>query len=70
VRPQHGSTVAGIGRAKLGAIWYKALTTYMTSSTNYAGARTATLNAARDLYGAGSTEYAAVAASWSAVSVG
>ena len=41
----------------------------MTSSTNYAGARTATLNAARDLYGAGSTQYNAVAAAWSAVSV-
>ncbi|MEU6222805.1 M4 family metallopeptidase [Streptomyces sp. NPDC047042] len=66
----NGSTVAGIGRDKLGAIWYKALTTYMTSSTNYAGARTATLNAARDLYGTGSAEYAAVAAAWSAVSVG
>ncbi|MDW4907369.1 M4 family metallopeptidase [Streptomyces sp. ADMS] len=66
----NGSTVAGIGRDKLGAIWYRALTTYMTSSTNYAGARTATLNAARDLYGTGSTEYAAVAAAWSAVSVG
>ncbi|NEA61073.1 M4 family metallopeptidase [Streptomyces sp. SID12488] len=66
----NNSTVAGIGRAKLGAIWYKALTTYMTSSTNYAGARTATLNAARDLYGTSSTEYAAVGAAWSAVSVG
>jgi Zn-dependent metalloprotease len=42
----------------------------MTSSTNYAGARTATLNAARDLYGAGSATYNAVAAAWSAVSVG
>ncbi|MCL6734220.1 M4 family metallopeptidase [Streptomyces neyagawaensis] len=63
------STVTGIGRAKLGAIWYRALTVYMTSSTNYAGARTATLNAARDLYGAGSTEYNAVAAAWSAVNV-
>jgi Zn-dependent metalloprotease len=65
----NGSTVTGIGRAKLGAIWYRALTVYMTSSTNYAGARTATLNAARDLYGAGSTEYNAVAAAWSAVNV-
>ncbi|WP_105971775.1 M4 family metallopeptidase [Streptomyces geranii] len=65
----NSSSVTGIGRAKLGAIWYKALTTYMTSSTNYAGARTATLNAARDLYGTGSTEYAAVGAAWSAVSV-
>ncbi|MGW5665759.1 M4 family metallopeptidase [Streptomyces sp. NPDC003758] len=66
----NGSTVTGIGRDKLGKIWYRALTVYMTSSTNYAGARTATLNAAKDLYGAGSTEYNAVAAAWSAVNVG
>ena len=65
----NGSTVTGIGRDKLGAIWYRALTVYMTSSTNYAGARTATLNAAKDLYGAGSTEYNAVGATWSAVNV-
>ncbi|MBV7697742.1 M4 family metallopeptidase [Streptomyces sp. TRM70350] len=65
-----GSTVTGIGRDKLGAIWYRALTVYMTSSTDYAGARTATLNAARDLYGEGSAEYAAVGAAWSAVNVG
>ncbi|MET7780567.1 MULTISPECIES: M4 family metallopeptidase [Streptomyces] len=65
----NNSTVTGIGRDKLGAIWYRALTVYMTSSTNYAGARTATLNAAKDLYGATSTEYNAVAAAWSAVSV-
>ncbi|WP_416973391.1 M4 family metallopeptidase [Streptomyces sp. 4F14] len=65
----NGSTLTGIGRAKLGAIWYRALTVYMTSSTNYAGARTATLNAARDLYGNGSVEYNAVAAAWSGVNV-
>ncbi|ELS53050.1 M4 family metallopeptidase [Streptomyces viridochromogenes] len=65
-----GSSVTGIGRAKLGKIWYRALTVYMTSSTNYAGARTATLNAAKDLYGAGSVEYGAVAAAWKAVKVG
>ncbi|MGV9943127.1 M4 family metallopeptidase [Streptomyces sp. NPDC003401] len=65
----NGSTLTGIGRDKLGKIWYRALTVYMTSSTNYAGARTATLNAARDLYGAGSTEQNAVAAAWSAVNV-
>ncbi|MFF3464853.1 M4 family metallopeptidase [Streptomyces sp. NPDC001984] len=65
----NGSTVTGIGRDKLGKIWYRALTVYMTSSTNYAGARTATLNAAKDLYGNGSTEYNAVAAAWSAVNV-
>ncbi|MFF4797007.1 M4 family metallopeptidase [Streptomyces sp. NPDC001351] len=65
----NGKAVTGIGRDKLGQIWYRALTVYMTSSTNYAGARTATLNAAKDLYGVGSTEYNAVAAAWSAVNV-
>ncbi len=65
-----GSSVNGIGRDKLGRIWYRALTVYMTSSTNYAGARSATLSAAEDLYGAGSAEYDAVGAAWSAVNVG
>ena len=40
----------------------------MTSGTNYAGARTASVHAARDLFGAGSGG-SAVAAAWSAVSV-
>ncbi len=66
----NGSTVTGIGRDAAGRIWYRALTVYMTSSTSYSGARTATLNAARDLYGAGSAQQNAVAAAWSAVSVG
>ncbi|MGC5004656.1 M4 family metallopeptidase [Streptomyces sp. DT203] len=65
----NGSTVTGIGRAKAVQIWYKALTTYMTSSTDYAAARVATLQAATDLYGAGSAEYAAVASAWSAINV-
>ncbi len=64
-----GSTVTGIGRTKAYQIWYKALTTYFTSSTDYAGARTGTLQAAADLYGSGSAEYNAVAAAWKAVNV-
>ncbi|TDD32612.1 M4 family peptidase [Actinomadura sp. KC06] len=66
----NGSTVKGIGRDAATKIWYRALTTYMTSSTDYKGARTATLNAAKDLYGAGSAQYSTVAAAWSAVNVG
>jgi Zn-dependent metalloprotease len=60
-------TVASIGRDRAEKIWYRALTVYMTSSTNYAAARTATMNAARDLYGIGSAEQNAVAAAWTAV---
>ncbi|MTE24958.1 M4 family metallopeptidase, partial [Microbacterium sp. ZXX196] len=58
------SKVTGIGRAKAEKIWYRALTTYFTSTTKYAGARTGTLKAAADLYGANSTEYKTVAAAW------
>ncbi|MET7702511.1 M4 family metallopeptidase [Streptomyces sp. NPDC005485] len=65
----NGSTVTGIGRTKAYQIWYKALTTYFTSSTDYAAARTATLQAASDLYGASSPERSAVAAAWSGVNV-
>ncbi|GAB3281076.1 M4 family metallopeptidase [Actinocorallia lasiicapitis] len=64
-----GVAVAGIGREKAVRIWYRALTTYMTSGTTYAGARTATLNAARDLFGDGSSEQGAVASAWKAVNV-
>ncbi|MFC8538201.1 M4 family metallopeptidase [Streptomyces sp. NPDC057249] len=64
-----GSTVTGIGRDKAVQIWYKALSAYMTSTTDYADARTATEKAATDLYGADSAELKAVDAAWSGVNV-
>ena len=64
-----GSTIAGIGRDKAQRIWYRALTVYFTSTTDYAGARAGTLSAANDLFGSGSAEANAVAAAWSAVGV-
>ena len=65
----NGAKFAGIGRAKAEKIWYRALTVYFTSSTNYAGARAATIAAAKDLYGATSAEAGRVATAWSAVKV-
>jgi Zn-dependent metalloprotease len=65
----NGQAVTGIGRDAATKIWFRALTTYMTSSTDYKAARTATLNAAKDLFGAGSAQYNGVAAAWSAVNV-
>src|SRR5918998_6179458 len=59
-----GGSMTGIGADAAARIWYRALTTYMTSSTNFSGARTATLNAANALYGAGSTQSLAVAQAW------
>jgi Zn-dependent metalloprotease len=65
----NGETVTGIGIGKAQQIWYTALTEYMTSTTDYHDARDATLQAASDLYGAGSAEYRAVDAAWAAVNV-
>lgn len=65
----NGASVSGVGIDKAARIWYRAITTYMTSSTKYAGARTAALAAAAALYGNGSSEYASVAAAFSAINV-
>ena len=61
--------LAGIGLDASLQIWYRALSVYMVSTTNYAQARVATMSAAADLYGAGSTQQNAVAAAWDAVNV-
>lgn len=66
---QDGSKLLGIGREKATLVWYRALIRHMTSTTNYSRARAATLQAATDLYGAGSVEVARVAAAWTAVNV-
>ncbi|MFP2957632.1 M4 family metallopeptidase [Myxococcus sp. 1LA] len=58
-----------IGMEKGLKIYYRALAHYMTPSTTFAQARTATINAATDLYGADSAEVAKVKESWTAVGV-
>jgi len=65
----NNSTVTGIGRDKAAKIWYRALDVSFTSTESYSKARTDTLAAATFYYGSCSTEYKAVQAAWSAVSV-
>lgn len=65
-----GGSMTGIGADAAAKIWYRALTTRMTSSTNFAGARAATLDAAAALYGSGSAQYKAVCDAWALVGVG
>ncbi len=50
-------------------IWYTASRDYMTSTTNFSGARAATLSATAALYGSGSSYYSALQSAWSAVGV-
>jgi Zn-dependent metalloprotease len=65
-----GIAVTGIGTSAAERIFFRALDVYTTSSTNFSGARTASLNAATDLYGNGSTQYNGVARGWCAVGIG
>lgn len=57
--------VTGIGRTSAARIWYRALTVYMTSKTNYVGARAATIRAATDL----GLNVATVKSAWNSVAV-
>ncbi|HJW32610.1 MAG TPA: M4 family metallopeptidase [Holophagaceae bacterium] len=59
--------MTGIGNTAAAKIVYRALTVYMTSSTNYAGAKTACQKAATDLYGSSSAQYAAVTNAFKAI---
>lgn len=62
--------VTGLGIDKAAAIAYRTNTVYLVSSSKYANARTASLQAAADLYGAGSAEVTQTGNAWDAVGVG
>ncbi|UOY91003.1 M4 family metallopeptidase [Ectobacillus sp. JY-23] len=61
--------VSGIGREKMGAIFYRANTAYFTSSTNFSQARASVVQAAADLYGASSAEVSSVKQAFDAVGI-
>lgn len=60
----------GIGNDKAAKIWFRALTTYMTSSTDYLGARIANIQAVRDLFPISGPEEIAVWNAFAAINVG
>lgn len=62
--------VSGIGMDKAGAIAYRNLTVYLNANSQYSDARTGAIQAAKDLYGAGSAEEIATTNAWYAVGVG
>ena len=63
-------SVASLGITNAAKIAYRAESVYMTPSSTYSNARTATIAAAKDLYGANSAAEEAVTNAWSAVGVG
>jgi len=67
-----GFSVAGVGfnnREQIEKVFYRAFTQLMPSNSTYSTARAATIQAARDLYGTGSTVETAVTQAWNAVGV-
>jgi len=67
---QTPKAMTGIGNDKAYRIWFRALTTKFTASTNYADARAKVLLAAQELYGVGSKEATAVQRAYAAINVG
>jgi len=67
-----GLSVQGVGavnREQIEKAFFRALTALMPSSSTFALTRVATIQAARDLYGAGSTVERAITQAWDAVGV-
>ncbi|WP_342433304.1 M4 family metallopeptidase [Neobacillus sp. FSL H8-0543] len=58
-----------IGREKLGQIYYRALTVYLTPNSDFSDARRAVVQSAIDLYGEGSEEVAAANAGFDSVGI-
>ena len=63
-------SVTGVGIDAAAKITYRMESVYMTASSTYAQARTYAIQAATDLYGAGSAQVTAVTNAWFAVGVG
>lgn len=67
-----GLTVSGVGaanREQIEQVFYRAFTVLLTPNADFAAARAATIQSARDLYGAGSEAEQAVTQAWTAVGV-
>lgn len=62
-----GMSVVGIGRDKVEKIFYRALSTYMTPTTNWSSAKSYTVQAAKELYG--QAEADAITQAWAACGV-
>lgn len=69
--PSHAAFLIGrsLGATELRRLWYAALTDHLRPESGFAGARDATIAAARVLYGARSTQAQSVIDAWDAVGI-
>ncbi|TWD73390.1 Zn-dependent metalloprotease [Kribbella amoyensis] len=65
----NGATIAGVGRDVAAKVWYRTLSTKLTSGSTYKDAREGAINSAKELYGADSTQCKGIEAAFTGISV-
>ncbi|WP_215141360.1 M4 family metallopeptidase [Exiguobacterium qingdaonense] len=65
----YGVSVQGVGVIAMGDIYYRALTVYLTPSSNFSSLRQAVVQSAKDLYGTTSPQAVSAAKSFDAVGI-
>jgi Zn-dependent metalloprotease len=64
-----GSTIAGVGHDVAAKVWYRTLSTKLSSGSTYKDAREGAINSAIELYGAGSAQCKGIEAAFTGISV-
>ncbi|NUR95211.1 MAG: M4 family metallopeptidase [Kribbellaceae bacterium] len=65
----NGTTFAGVGRDVAAKVWYRTLTTKLSSGSTYKDARDGAINSAIELYGADSAQCKGIEAAFGGISV-
>jgi Zn-dependent metalloprotease len=65
----NGATIAGVGRDVAAKVWYRTLSTKLSSGSTYKDAREGAINSAKELYGADSAQCKGIEAAFSGISV-
>ncbi|MFI7063939.1 M4 family metallopeptidase [Kribbella sp. NPDC050124] len=65
----NGATIAGVGRDVAAKVWYRTLSTKLSSGSTYKDAREGAINSAKELYGADSAQCKGIEAAFNGISV-
>ncbi|WP_433008476.1 M4 family metallopeptidase [Kribbella sp. CA-294648] len=65
----NGATITPVGRDVAAKVWYRTLSTKLTSGSNYKAAREGAINSAMELYGADSAQCKGIQAAFDGISV-
>ncbi|HET6294532.1 MAG TPA: M4 family metallopeptidase [Kribbella sp.] len=65
----NGATITGVGRDVAAKVWYRTLSTKLSSGSTYKDAREGAINSAKELYGASSAQCLGIEAAFSGITV-